>query len=92
MEERITEFIRRRFPGDCRWTDGNCYFFALILKDVFGGDIYYDVVDGHFLTKCGDSFYDWTGRTDRYVNVVKWDEFGQYDSKQKERIIRDCIM
>lgn len=91
MEEKITEFIHRRFPGDCDWTNGNCYFFAVILQSVFGGDIYYDVVDGHFLLKCGSDFYDWTGKVSDYEALVKWDDFGQYDSLQKKRIERDCI-
>lgn len=91
MEKEITEFIRRRFPQDCNWTSGNCYFFAVILQSVFGGDIYYDVINGHFLLKCGIDFYDWTGRVTDYEVLVKWDDFEQYDKLQKEIIIRDCI-
>lgn len=25
MKNKIEEFIRRRFPQDCNWTDGNRY-------------------------------------------------------------------
>lgn len=92
MEEKITEFINRRFPQDCNWTDGNCYFFAVILQSAFGGDIYYDVVKGHFLLKCENDFYDWTGKVFKCETVVKWEEFGRYDEKQEERITRDCIL
>lgn len=91
MKDKIEEFILRRFSVDCNWLTGNCYFFALILHDVFGGDIYYDVVNGHFLLKCGQGFYDWTGKTADVIMPVKWDKFNDYDSFQKERIIRDCI-
>ena len=36
--------------------------FALILKNRFSmGDIYYDVIDGHFVFKCGDNYFDWIG-------------------------------
>ena len=31
----IIEFINRRFKLDCNWTNGNCYYFALILADRF---------------------------------------------------------
>lgn len=66
-------------------------FFAVILQSVFGGDIYYDVVDGHFMLKCGSDFYDWTGKVSDYETLVKWNDFDQYDSLQKKRIERDCI-
>lgn len=92
MEEKIIEFIHRRFPQDCNWTDGNCYFFALILQSAFGGDIYYDVINGHFLLQCENGLYDWTGKAENHGVLVKWDDFEQYDRLQKERIIRDCIM
>lgn len=92
MEEKIKEFIKRRFPQNCSWTSGNCYHFAVILKSVFGGDIYYDVINGHFLLKCEDSLYDWTGRVTDHGFLVKWDDFEQYDYLQKERIMKDCIL
>ncbi len=92
MEEKIKEFIGRRFQQDCNWKSGNCYFFAVILQSVFGGDIYYDVINGHFLLQCGGSFYDWTGKVEDCGILVKWNDFEQYDKLQKQRIIRDCIM
>jgi len=46
----VLEFIHRRFPQDSNWLTGNCYHFALILSSVFNGDIFYDVVAGHFVT------------------------------------------
>lgn len=91
MENKILDFIQRRFPQDCNWTNGNCYFFSLILKSVFGGEIYYDVIFGHFVTKIDRNYYDWAGKTEKYGLLVKWDKFDDYDSLMKERIIRDCI-
>lgn len=91
MEEKILEFVKRRFPVDQDWTTGNCYFFALILQSVFGGDIMYDVVKGHFLLKLNNELYDWTGKVEEYGCIIKWEEFMEYDSLQYERIIKDCI-
>lgn len=91
MEEKIIEFIKRRFPTDCSWTSGNCYFFAVILQMAFGGDVYYDVINGHFLLQCEGNLYDWTGKVNDCGMLVKWDDFGKYDGLQKERIIKDCI-
>lgn len=92
MEEKITEFIHRRFPQDCNWTNKNCYFFAVILQSAFGGDIYYDVVKGHFVLQLEGNLYDWTGKVNDCDILVKWKDFERYDKLQKERIIRDCIM
>lgn len=60
--DRVEEFIRRRFEEDYNWTTGRCYFFAIILKDIFpGGKIFYDPVEGHFIYRLSGKFYDWTG-------------------------------
>lgn len=91
MENKILKFIKKRFPQNCNWLDGNCYFFAIILQSAFGGEIYYDVINGHFITKIEADFYDWTGRVKNYEILVKWNDFDNYDKLQKERIIRDCI-
>ena len=90
----ILEFIHRRFPSDSNWINGNCYYFAIILKDRFPeGRIYYDVVYGHFIVKISDYYYDWTGILENLDEkyLVPWDEFENYDSLQYERVIRDCL-
>lgn len=93
MEDNVLEFIHRRFKDDCNWTEGNCYYFALILKDRFPkGRIYYDVIDGHFIFYYNGIYYDWNGIVKSYGFVVDWDKFDEYDSLLKNRIIRDCIM
>ena len=104
MQDKVLEFIRRRFKDNCKWIDGNCYYFAVILKDRFPeGKIHYDVINGHFVfgyehfgyqhKSRGWSFYDWKGFVDPNSCVlVEWDKFDMYDSLEKERIIRDCIL
>jgi hypothetical protein len=89
----VLNFIRRRFSIDCNWTSGNCYYFALILKDRFPeATIYYDPVSGHFFVSIDGKYFDWTGEIKAPYVFVKWDAFDLYDAKQKERIIRDCIL
>ena len=91
----IVDFIRRRFPENSNWLDGNCYYFAIILKDRFPqGTILYDVIDGHFVILIDNKIYDWQGivSKDRNHRYVIWDQFDEYDELQKERIIRDCIL
>ena len=93
----ILDFIKRRFSNDCSWTSGNCYYFALILKDRFDGTILYDVINGHFVTLIEQYMYDWNGIVDNVYECCKkqyiiWDDFDDYDSYQKERIIQDCVL
>ena len=50
------------------FTKGFCYYFALMLQDRFLGEILYDPVIGHFITKIDSRFYDITGDvTERYI-------------------------
>lgn len=87
----IETFIKKRFPSDCNWLDGNCYYFAVILKTRFpGGQIYYDVVDGHFIFKYCNKYYDWSGEV-QCDSPIAWDIFNKYDYWQEKRIIKDCI-
>lgn len=93
-DDEVLRFIRRRFPNASEYFDGNCYYFALILKDRFPeGEILYDVIDGHFVFLLDGEYYDNSGIAnvdDGYL--VSWDDFGNYDSIQEQRIIRDCLM
>ena len=89
----VIEFIQKRFPVDCMWTTGNCFYFALILLSRFPqGSIYYDVIYGHFVFKYDSHYYDWTGEITPQGYLVEWSKFDEYDSLQKQTIIRDCLM
>lgn len=101
MNKEILDFMKRRFPidKDCDWMTGNCYYFARILKMRFKGEIWYDLVDGHFLFRSFDDFYDWTGLRSEYdlskpetvENLVKWSDYKKIDPVHYERIVRDVI-
>ena len=95
MQDEVLEFINRRFPKDCNWLNGNCYYFALILNDRFpGGRIWYNLVYGHFLFEFGNKYYDFSGLLNPNIvySAVPWDYMETYDKLWKERIVRDCIM
>ena len=98
--KEVLDFIRRRFRDyDCNWTNGNCYYFAVILAERFrdeGATIYYDTVDGHFICKIDDVFYDWNGALtfeDEYIEkyIMKWSDLCDKDPLWRDRIIRDVI-
>ena len=90
----IEDFINKRFKIDCNWLAGNCYYFAVILKERFGGEIYYDDIFGHFAIMIENELYDWRGKHQRNPEEhwVKWSYFNKYDKILKNRIIRDCIL
>ena len=95
IREEVFEFINRRFPSNSNhnWITENCYYFALILKDRFEGEIYYDVITEHFVTKIEDSFYDYNGlyKEEECPHIIKWSEFESYNNKQLKRVIKDCV-
>lgn len=92
MPDNITEFISRRFPTDCNWKGGNCYYFAVILEARFpGGTICYDLVMGHFVYLYKGKYYDWEGEVIPLKEPVPWNGYEITDATHKRRIERYCI-
>ena len=92
MEKEVLEFINRRFKNDCNWTTGNCYFFAAILQIRFPNSvIYYLPIEGHFVTKIEDNYYDWTGKIDLKELPQPLEQIFQEDKLLYNRLIRDCV-
>ncbi|MBQ4523353.1 MAG: hypothetical protein IJA10_10460 [Lachnospiraceae bacterium] len=50
------------------------------------------MINGHFVTLIDGKYYDWTGIVEPDGYLVEWEHFDEYDSLQKQVIIRDCIM
>ena len=93
MKNEVLDFIQRRFKDNCHWLNGNCYYFATILKNRFPkGKIYYDVISGHFIFWYQTQYYDWSGIVNPDGFLVEWNKFDEYDSLQKKKIIEDCIL
>lgn len=91
--EEILEFIHSRFPTDCHWLDGNCYYFSQFLLIRFPkGSVWYDVINGRFVFKYEENYYDWIDIVKPDGYLVEWEHFDEYESMQKQVIIRDCIL
>lgn len=97
--QEVIDFIKRRFKSDCDWVNGNCYYFALILADRFkcrDSSIYYDLIDGHFICKIDNAFYDWNGLvkySERDLDhIVEWNKYYNIDDLHYSRIYNDVIM
>lgn len=110
-EDEVLNFINpfKRFEKDkvlhTTFTEGYCYYFALMLQHRFPeGELYY-LGWGHFVTKIGDKFYDITGNctetctkphTSRTILDItyipqSWKEIQATDPDWAARIIEGCI-
>lgn len=91
--EEFIEIFKKGFNEEelvKTFTQGNCYHFAVILKDIYpDGVIEYDYVNGHFIFNYEGKYYDITGEVsvmDTYIfDVNKMDQLEYY------RILRDCV-
>lgn len=94
MIDEVIEFIKRRFPHNNNWLNGNCYYFALILHERFPqSEILYDTLAGHFVIQYKNTLYDWYGiyMPEKYSALVKWKNYESIDSAHYARIVRDVI-
>lgn len=100
--QRIVNFIENfKRRGDKEkieelFLNGCCYWFASILNERFSGDIYYDIVENHFLyyDEFTDCIYDIRGNLGKakdtiYQNLVRWDTYD--DESHRYRIVQHCI-
>jgi hypothetical protein len=88
--ETVLSFIENFADAKRTFLYGCCYWFAFILKERFGADIYYNQIDNHFAAKINDRFYDVTGEICG-DGFVPWATYQEYDSYDYARIVRDCV-
>lgn len=72
------------------FTEGNCYWFAVILKKMFDGEIIYNPVQNHFALLLNDMAYDITGEVDP-TGFFPWDWYRRTDRSEYVRIRKQCI-
>lgn len=96
MKEKVLEFIKKfKFKHvkevESLFLYGNCYYFAVILKERFNGEIYYLPINNHFICKIDKEYYDITGLASINEHPYKWKDFKYFDELLYKRIVRDCI-
>lgn len=74
------------------FTSGNCYYFAVILKDRFGGEIYYLPIANHFVCKIKNKFYDILGEAGFTEKPYLWANYKSQDEKSYIATLRNCIL
>lgn len=91
--EQVLEFIKRRFPQNSNWTDGNCYYFAQILSIRFPElNLYYLPIEGHFVAGYREEYYDWNGKVKLKETPIKFSDLEKLDPAYYSRILQDCII
>lgn len=94
--KEILEFIRpfNKVPELVKFfTDGYCYYFAIILVERFGAfsDIMYNPIVGHFGCRINGHIYDVTGIVNDEQDFVPWDTW-ERDSGARQAVIDGCIL
>lgn len=90
MQETVLLFIDNFSSAKESFLHGNCYWFAYILLARFGGEICYDIVNNHFVSKIDGVYYDASGIVDG--DFISWREYQSVDPAHCEGIKRDCIL
>jgi hypothetical protein len=87
--ERFISVVRDSFIGSQQvYTEGSCYHFYLILKEVFPeAKPYYDI--SHVLTEIDGKFYDITGEVKRGCEMLSMTELPVYSLKAPYNIYKN---
>lgn len=75
------------------FTEGCCYWFAYILQQRYGGEIWYDNIIGHFVCKIEGTYYDVTGvyEPENIDWLESWSSIQQTEPERAQRITKHCI-
>lgn len=86
--DRFISVVRDSFIGSQQvFTEGSCYHFYLILKEVFpDAECWYD--QDHVITKIDNRFYDITGEIRANTNMTKKETLPTYSLKAPYNIYK----
>lgn len=75
------------------FTSGNCYHFAVILKDAYPeGRIAYSQILGHFFLEINGRHYDIAGEIEKPItDVTYFDTLYYTDDALYGRLLMDCV-
>src|SRR5574344_125398 len=92
--ENILRFIKKFSDFGTQvvecFTEGNCFWFAMVLAMEFDGVIYYDPIVGHFATMIDGVMYDITGVVENTGDFISLEEIRK-DELLWARLLRDCV-
>ena len=91
--KEILDFIATFKGSEAVFTNGNCYWFAKILKERFpDGDILYNSTFNHFAFDINGKIHDITGIIPEHKDWYYWDFYKKEDPIHAMRIYRDCVL
>lgn len=90
MNETVLKFINEFKSAIKLFTEGKCYWFAVILKERFGGKLYYNPIMNHWACLIEDDLYDATGLIDS-TGFYVWPDCVIEDELLYQRLIDQCI-
>lgn len=73
------------------FSQGYCYWFAVILSQRFGGIIYYLPVSNHFITKIDDAYFDIHGEYTVNEPCYSWSEYKMIDAMDYKYVVKYCV-
>lgn len=90
MNIDILKFINEFKSATKLFTEGKCYWFAIILKERFGGQLFYNPIMNHWACLIQDVLYDVTGALDS-EGFYTWPDCVIEDTLLYQRLINQCI-
>ena len=89
----ILQWIQHFRGSEHVFLHGCCYWFAAMLHEQFGAEIYYAAIAGHIVGRISDTYYDVTGifTPDVTEQMINWAELQKMDPIWASRIRRCCI-
>lgn len=90
----INEFLEgMRNEGTVKvFTEGYCYWFAMILKERFDGELMYNPVQGNFCCRVNGELWDITGEVQDDGNWQEWWLYQMNEPLDAERVRKACIL
>lgn len=74
------------------FTQNNCYHFAVILTNMFDGNIIYDIDNNHFISEINGYYYDITGLVEEPLNSYMWKDMEEKDPIEYDSVYEACVM
>lgn len=72
------------------YLSGKCYWFAVILRERFGGRIFYNQIDNHWACLIGGHLFDASGEIDQ-TGFEQWPGIIKDDTPYYNRLLSQCI-
>lgn len=94
-KQTVLNFIRHFKNAQITFLNGCCYWFCYILNARFGGETYYEPIEGHFIQMINGDFFDVRGEVTHLYqdkkSLIRWDGYENIDPTHYRHIVRDCV-